>query len=75
MDAEAHGPAEPAGEPLPRARPTLEQFDATLDHLTRLCGRLEQAEQRFKQMTDECGSVLQGLVAVDIVGTRRPWPG
>jgi hypothetical protein len=46
-------------------RPGLSRVDVTLDHLGRLCARLEQAEQRFKQMTDECSHVLDGLVAVD----------
>ncbi len=43
----------------------MSQVDLTLDQLGRLCARLEQAEQRFKQMTDECSNVLDGLVAVD----------
>ena len=41
------------------------ELEATLAHLGRLCGRLEQAETRFKQLTDECEGVLKGLVAVD----------
>lgn len=43
----------------------LEQLDRTLEHLERLCGRLEHAERHFKQLTDDCTGVLQGLVAVD----------
>jgi hypothetical protein len=43
----------------------LEQLDATLEHLERLCGRLEHAERHFKQLTDDCQNVLQGLVALD----------
>jgi len=43
----------------------LARVESTLDHLGHLCARLEHAEQRFKQMTDECGSVLDGLAAVD----------
>jgi hypothetical protein len=41
------------------------QLEATVGHLERLCGRLEQAEQQFKRLTDECDKVLHGLVAVD----------
>ncbi len=57
-----------AGSPSdrPAAVPeSLAQVDATLEHLNHLCARLEQAEHRFKQMTEECGNVLEGLVAVD----------
>jgi hypothetical protein len=46
-------------------QPKLADVESTLEHLARLCSRLEQAEQRFKQMTDECGTVLDGLVSVD----------
>jgi len=45
--------------------PRLEQLDTTLEHLERLCGRLEHAERHFKQLTDECQGVLQGLVTLD----------
>ena len=41
------------------------QLEATVGHLERLCGRLEQAERQFKRLTDECENVLHGLVAVD----------
>ena len=47
------------------AQPRLEQLDTTLEHLERLCTRLEQAERHFKQLTDDCQGVLQGLVTVD----------
>jgi len=47
------------------AEPRLEQLDRTLEHLERLCGRLEHAERHFKHLTDDCTGVLQGLVAVD----------
>lgn len=53
----------PAGRPPEDDRPG--QLDATVGHLERLCSRLEQAEQQFKRLTDECESVLHGLVAVD----------
>ena len=43
----------------------LEQLDETLAHLERLCGRLEHAERQFKQLTDDCQGVLQGLVTVN----------
>ncbi|RPJ77148.1 MAG: hypothetical protein EHM24_00675 [Acidobacteria bacterium] len=43
----------------------LEQLDATLEHLERLCGRLEHAERHFKQITEDCQGVMQGLVALD----------
>jgi hypothetical protein len=66
MHHEATGPAEAPGDAIAAApRPAAGQVDATLDHLTRLCGRLEQAEARFKHLTDECEGVLQSLVAVD----------
>ncbi|HSK07944.1 MAG TPA: anti-sigma factor [Vicinamibacterales bacterium] len=63
MDAEAPRPA-----PRRDAPPDEEQsgrIEATVGQLERLCGRLEQAEQHFKRLTDECETVLQGLVAVD----------
>lgn len=41
------------------------QLEATVGHLERLCGRLEQAEQQFRRLTDECDQVLHGLVTVD----------
>ncbi len=56
--------AEPAQIPS-TVGPTPHELDATLDHLARLCERLETAEQRFKRLTDECEGVLHGLVAVD----------
>ncbi|MGE5360169.1 MAG: hypothetical protein ACM3NQ_14225 [Bacteroidales bacterium] len=67
MDEHPSGPpgGRPAGDADPGQPPKLAQFDNTLEHLARLCARLEQAEQRFKQMTDECGTVLDGLVSVD----------
>ena len=58
----ADGTADPASAAVSQG---LARVESTLDHLGHLCARLEHAEQRFKQMTDECGSVLQGLVAVD----------
>jgi hypothetical protein len=54
-----------AVEPEPPRPVVPADLDATLDQLQRLCGRLEQAESRFKQLTDECEGVLKGLVAVD----------
>lgn len=71
MDAGSTGAVDRPGEALATSgpptppRPAPGQIDATLDHLERLCGRLEQAEARFKQLTDECEGVLHGLVAVD----------
>lgn len=68
MDAGSTGASEVPGNDLPvgcGTRPPVSQLDATLDHLEGLCSRLEQAELRFKQLTDECQAVLQGLVAVD----------
>lgn len=61
--AASPGPAEREGADTARAE--LSQVDVTLEHLGRLCARVEQAEQRFKQMTDECSNVLEGLVTVD----------
>ncbi len=55
----------PADHDSAQGRPQLSQVDVTLEHLGHLCSRLEQAEQRFKQMTDECSTVLDGLVSVD----------
>ncbi len=66
MDEQRTGPtSRPAPPSAGDSERKLDQLDNTLEHLGRLCGRLEQAEQRFKQMTDECGRVLNGLVSVD----------
>jgi hypothetical protein len=59
------GPTGPCPPSPPPPAPSPTELDATLQHLERLCGRLEQAEARFKQLTDECEGVLTGLVAVD----------
>lgn len=63
--AESTTPQQPEPFPPAAAAPAGGELDVTLDHLERLCSRLEHAEQRFKQLTNECEGVLKGLVAVD----------
>ncbi|MFB3854020.1 MAG: anti-sigma factor domain-containing protein [Vicinamibacterales bacterium] len=65
MDEGASGPVPGRGDPGASGSRSLGQLDSTLDHLERLCVRLEQAERNLKRMTDECGDVLQSLVVVD----------
>ncbi len=67
MDEEPTVVADQAPDPEPARDATdkLAQIDSALEQVGRLCTRLEQAEQRFKQMTDECSGVLEGLVTVD----------
>jgi hypothetical protein len=67
MDEESTTVAEelPGADPVGDATDKFAQIDTALEQVGRLCTRLEQAEQRFKQMTDECAGVLDGLVTVD----------